>query len=161
VAQSQLPAGAIKMIPEMPALIPTNPGNIAIPDELKKNILEQMNLVAALKHVLVTEQKILEMLWKAKHEEKHQQISVKPSHTRIVGPCSPCKTLSVRTQSTNVTIVSQTLEFKKKENLAKTFETFWSFYEDFEDDEVEIKEELFFNRRSGRRGSKEIQRKKN
>ena len=50
------------MIPEMPALILTNPGNLTIPDELKKNILEQMKLVAALKYTLVNEQKRLEML---------------------------------------------------------------------------------------------------
>ena len=56
------------MTPEMPALIPYNPGDITIPDELKKNILEQLKLVAALKYTLVNEQKRLEMLWKAKHE---------------------------------------------------------------------------------------------
>ena len=133
------------MIPEMPALILTNPGNLTIPDELKKNILEQMKLVAALKYTLVNEQKILEMLWKAKHEDKCQKISVKPSHTRIARLCSPSsnsKTLSVRTQSTNATIVSKTLEVKKNENVSKNFETFQSFYEDFKYDEVEIIEEL-------------------
>ena len=52
----------------MPALIPTNLGNLTKPDELKKNILEQLKLVAALKYTLVNEQKTLEMLWKAKHQ---------------------------------------------------------------------------------------------
>jgi hypothetical protein len=35
----------MKMLPEMPALIPTNPENITIADELKKKILEQKKVV--------------------------------------------------------------------------------------------------------------------
>ena len=131
------------MIPEMPALIPTNQGNITIPNEVKQKILEQMKLVAALKYMLVTEQKILEMLWKAKHEDKHQQISVKPSHSRIARLCNPnsnSRTLSVRRQSTSATVVRPTLEVKKNEILSQNSKHFWSFYENFKDDE--IKEEL-------------------
>ena len=127
------------MIPEMPALIPTNPGYITIPDELKKNILQQMKLVAALKLTLFNEQKTLEMLWKAKHIDKYRKTLVKP---RMGSPSLNSATLSVRTQSTSTTVVSPTLEVKKNENVSKNFEHFWSFYEDFKDDDVEIKEEL-------------------
>jgi hypothetical protein len=139
VAESQLPAGSIEMLPEMPALIRYNPGNITIPDELKKKILEQMKLVAALKHTLVTEQKTLQMLWKAKHIEKCKKTLVKP---RMDSSSSNSATLSERTESTSTTVVSPTLEVTKNENVSKNFKHFWSFYEDLKDDEVEIKEEL-------------------
>ena len=132
------------MIPEMPALIPTNPGNITIPDELKKNILEQMQLVAALKHTLMNEQKKLQMLWKAKQRDNGKKIWINPSQQRMVKVCSPSSnstTLSGRTLSTSKTVASQTQEVKKNENSPKNFEHFWSFYEDFKDDEVEIKVE--------------------
>ena len=104
------------MIPEMPALIPYNPVNITIPDDLKKNILEQMKLVAALKHTLVTEQKTLQMLWKAKHRDKCRKILVKP---RMGSPSSNSASLSVRTQSTSTTVVCPTIEVKKNENVSK------------------------------------------
>ena len=65
----------------MPAVIPYNLGNIIIPDELEKNILEQMKLVAALKYTLVNEQKRLEMLWKAKHEINAKKYQLNP-HTQ-------------------------------------------------------------------------------
>ena len=72
------------MIPEMPALIPTNPGNITIPDELKKKILEQMKLVAALKHTLMNEQKKLQLLWRAKQRDNGKKIWINPSQQRMV-----------------------------------------------------------------------------
>jgi hypothetical protein len=117
VKQSQLHTGDTKMIPEMPALIPTNPGNLTIPDELNKKILEQMKLVEELKHTLVNEQKTLELLWKAKHKDECQyRLWIDPSQRRIAKICSQSTnstTLSGRTQST---VVSPTLVVKKNQN---------------------------------------------
>ena len=72
------------MIPEMPALIPTNPGNMKILDDLKKKMLEQIKLVAALKHTLMNEQKKLQMLWKAKQRDNGKKIWINPSQQRMV-----------------------------------------------------------------------------
>ena len=69
------------MIPQMPALIPTNPGNCKQlprnPDELQKNIADQLQLVETLRHVLLIEQKKLEMMWKQKHKNERKNISVR------------------------------------------------------------------------------------
>ena len=51
--------------------------------------------------------------------------------------------MSGRSQSKCETVASKTQEVEKNENSQKNCKHFWSFYEDFKDDEVEIKEEQY------------------
>jgi hypothetical protein len=74
-------------------------------------------------------------LWKAKHRDKYKKILVKPTIGILCCSSSNSKLFRISTQSTSTTVVRPTLDVKKNKH-------FWSFYEDFKDDEVEIKDEL-------------------
>ena len=112
------------MIPKMPALIPMQYVQPIVTDLLKLKILEQIKLIASLKHALFKEQKKLEMMWKEKQKIKIKKIPARQSNIAQPKPKNQKRTM-----------VCPGLSDTQKE--FKQFRHFWSFYENFKDDEEE------------------------
>ena len=128
------------MVPEMPALIPVHFVQPITTDLLKLKILEQMKLVASLKHALGKEQKKLEIMWKEKQQNKIKKIPARKSNEGR----APGSDRGVNNKSRIHKPAVESLRVLETQKEFKQFRHFWSFYENFKDDEEEddIKQEV-------------------
>eukprot|EP00092_Neocalanus_flemingeri_P000268 GFUD01000288.1.p1 GENE.GFUD01000288.1~~GFUD01000288.1.p1 ORF type:complete len:192 (-),score=60.55 GFUD01000288.1:95-613(-) len=151
------------MNPEMPSLIPVNQGpstifsNNLLPFhppqyctkqvsyhldtsdvELHKNLGDQIQLVKRIQQILGTEQKKLEMMKQFYTRNDQRKFTV---GTSVLDPPNN-KMMELRKESNNPNNEDESELTLNSQRALEKFRKFWSFDDAFEDEEIEIKQEL-------------------